>query len=72
MSLEVWGDESPGATRGSETLLFEDMMRIRAKFDLWLSDAIKRNEFWCPEDQELAEKISGDLDTLRERMDVKL
>lgn len=71
MSLGVWGDESPGADRGSETILFEDLMRIRAKFDLWLSDAVKRSEFWSPDDQALAEKISGDLDMLREQMDVR-
>lgn len=71
MSLEAWGDESPGATRGSETMLFQDLATVIAKYDAWLADAKKRGEFWSPEDEALADEISGHLDKLAEGMDVK-
>ena len=71
MSLEAWGDESHGATRGSETVLFQDLQDIRQRYCKWLAEATRKNEFWSPEDQELAEKIDADLDALSEGMDVK-
>lgn len=71
MSLEAWGDESPGATQGRETQLFQDLQEIRSKFNRWLAEAARHRKFWSPEDQELAEKIDADLDALSDGMDVK-
>lgn len=71
MSLEAWGDESPGATRGSETALFEELQVIRQKYMAWLAAATRNKEFWSSDDQDLAEKIDADLDELSEQMDVK-
>lgn len=72
MSLEAWGDESPAATRGSETQLYEDFMRVRLAFHLWLKDAQKRKEFWSPEDEALAVAIDDKLGELRQELDAEL
>lgn len=71
MSLGAWGDESPGAERGSETVLWQDLAVIMGKYDAWLAAAKKNNEFWSPEDEALADEISGQLDKLVDGMNVK-
>jgi hypothetical protein len=72
MSLGVWGDESPAAERGSETELYAKLTQIAKDFDEWLANATREGEFWSPQDEELADQISSQLDTLRSQMGVKL
>lgn len=72
MSLEAWGDESPGAERGSETELYQALAVIAGKYESWLATAKRDKDFWSPDDEELADEISGRIDKLLEQMNVKL
>lgn len=72
MSLGAWGDESPAAEHGSETEVYKVLSEIAVDFDTWFAEAIRAGDFWSPQDEELAEQISGMFDKLREQMNVKL
>lgn len=61
--------ENDGPERGNETALYCELLPIAAAFDKWL--ASNQKEFWCPEDESKAEKISGFLDELKTDLDVK-
>jgi hypothetical protein len=67
-----YSEDGDAAEHGRETAIYQDLLSIRSRFQMWLVENRDRHEFFNDEDQKTAETILEAMESLEDKMNVPL